>query len=159
MNLRIQPPSTKATSLKTLRLKWGLIAAGDFAQIEIDRLDSAEPHFQDDVELVVEKVQEFPGSRCEVSLRIVSDGVASDPADLIFSENEIELLDSQGRTYRRQGQTNTITGESALMKMSFLGNEGHTGPHRIRFRYPRIRSQRELEVVFRDVPLPLGRPE
>ncbi|HEV3344704.1 MAG TPA: hypothetical protein VG125_30285 [Pirellulales bacterium] len=159
MNLRIQPPSTTATCLKTLRLKWGLIAAGDMAQLEIDRLDSTEPHFQDDIELVVEKVQDFPGSRCELSLRIVSDGVVSDPADLIFCENEVELLDAQGRAYRRQGQTNTIAGDSALMRISFLGDEGHTGPKKLRFHYSRIRSQRELEIVFRDVPLPVGRPE
>jgi hypothetical protein len=159
MSLRMQPPSTTATCIKILRLKWGLIAVGDMAQLEIDRLDSTEPHFQDDVELVVEKVQEFPGSRCEVSLRIVSDGVVSDPADLIFCESEVELLDSQGRAYRRQGQTNTMAGDGALMKISYLGDEGHAGPKKLRFHYPRIRSQRELEIVFRDVPLPLGRPE
>ncbi|HWB10614.1 MAG TPA: hypothetical protein VG826_15395 [Pirellulales bacterium] len=159
MNLRMQPPSTTAACLKMLRLKWGLIAVGDMAQLEIDRLDSTEPHFQDDVELVVEKVQEFPGSRCELSLRIVCDAVVSDPADLIFCESEVELLDSQGRAYRRQGQTNTIAGDVALMKISYLGDEGHSAPDKLRFRYPRIRSQRELEIVFRDVPLPLGRPE
>src|SRR5581483_8073586 len=104
------------------RLRWGLIAVGDFAQLEIDRLDSTEPHFQDDVELVVEKVQEFPGSRCELSLRIISSGVVSDPADLIFCESEVELLDSQGRAYRQQGQTNTVSDDGALVKLSFLGD-------------------------------------
>jgi hypothetical protein len=159
MNLRIQPPSTSAARLKTLRLQWGLIAVGDMAQLEIDRLDSADPHFQDDVELVVEGVQEFPGSRCELTLRIVSDGVVSDPADLVFCENEVELFDSQNRPYRKQGQTNTISGDSALMKIGFLGDETHDGPKKLRFHYPRIRSQRELEIVFRDVPLPVGGPE
>jgi hypothetical protein len=159
MNLRIQPPSTSAASLKTLRLLWGLIVVGDIAHLDVDRLDSAEHHFQDDVELVVEGVQEFPGSRCELTLRIVSDGVVSDPADVIFCENEVELFDLHGRAYRKQGQTNTISGDSALMKISFLGDETQSGPKKLRFHYPRIRSQRELEIVFRDVPLPLGRPE
>lgn len=159
MNLRIQPPSTSAARLKTLRLLWGLIVVGDMATMEIDRLDLTEPHFQDDVELVVEGVQEFPGSRCEVSLRIVSDGVVSDPADLIFCENEVELLDSQDRPYRKQGQTNTISGDSALMKIGFLGDEKHGGPKKLRFHYPRIRSHRQLEIVFHDVPLPVGGPD
>lgn len=159
MNLRIQPPSTTATSLTALRLKWGLIAVGDMAQLEVDNLGSVEPHFQDDVELVVESLQVLPGDRCELALRIVSDGVASDPAELIFCENEVELLDGQGRAYRKQGQTNTISDQTALMKITFLGDEMHSGPKMLRFHYPRIRSQRELEIVFHDVPLPLGKPE
>ena len=159
MNLRLQPPSTTATSLKTLRLKWGLIAVGDMAQIEVDNLDSAEPHFQDGVELVVDSMQRFPGSRCELTLRIVSDGVVSDPAEIIFCENEVELFDGHGGAFRKQGQTNTISEQSAVMKISFLGDDMQSEPKTLRFHYPRIRSQRELEIVFRDVPLPLGRPE
>jgi hypothetical protein len=159
MSLRIQPPSTSARALTSLRLRWGLIAVGDMAQLDIDLLDSAEPYLQDDLELVVESVQEFPGSRCELTLSLASDGVISDPADLIFSENDVELFDAQGHVYRKQGQTNTISGDRAIMKISFVGDEGHGGPKKLRFLYPRIRSQREIEIVFRDVPLPLGRPE
>lgn len=159
MNLRLQPPSTTASTLRTLRLKWGLTAVGDMARIEIDRLDSSQPHFQDGVELVVESVQTFPASRCELTLRITSDGVVSDPAELIFRENDVELFDGRGQAYRKQGQTNTISDQSALMKISFLGDDPRSEPKKLRFHYPRIRSQRELEIVFRDVPLPLGRPE
>jgi hypothetical protein len=159
MNLRMQPPATTSKVLKTMRLKWELIAVGDMAYLDINDLTSTAPHFQDDVELAIEAVEIAAGPRCELTLRIISDSVVSDPADLIFCENEIELFDDQGRPFRRLGQTNTISDPAALVKVSFAGDETHSNPKRLRFHYPRIRSQRELEIVFRDVPLPLGRPE
>lgn len=159
MNLRLQPPSTSASSLKTLRLTWGLIAVGDMAHLEVDARPSPEPFFQDGVELVVQSVETFPGPRCEATVRLVSDSVLSDPAELVFCETELELIDGQGRPYRKQGQTNTIIDQAAVMKVSFAGDEMHGAPHKLRLHYPRIRSQRELEIVFRDVPLPLARPD
>ncbi|HET6879101.1 MAG TPA: hypothetical protein VFI31_03035 [Pirellulales bacterium] len=159
MNLRMQPPATTSAALKTMRLKWELIAVGDMAFIDVDELTSTAPHFQDDVELAIEAVEMAAGPRCELTLRIVSDSVVSDPADLIFCENEIELFDEQGRAFRRVGQTNTISDAAALVKVTFAGDEALGKPRRFRFHYPRIRSQRELEIVFHDVPLPLGKPE
>ncbi|HVA46306.1 MAG TPA: hypothetical protein VNH11_08030 [Pirellulales bacterium] len=159
MNLRIQPPSTSASSLKTLRLKWGLIAVGDLAQLDADARPSEAPYYQDGVELTVQAVEMFPGPRCEVTVRLASDAVVSEPAELVFCENEMELFDGEGRAYRKQGQTNTIVEHAAVMKVSFSGDDLHTGPKKLRLRYPRIRSQRDLEIVFRDVPLPLARPD
>lgn len=159
LNLRMQPPATSSTLLKTIRLKWELIVVGDMSHIDVEDLASTAPHFQDDLELVVEAMTMSPGPRCELTLRIVSESVVSDPADLIFCENEIELFDEHGRPFRKQGQTNSISDQAALVKLSFVGDDVHGQPQQLRFHYPRIRSQRELEIVFRDVPLPLGRPE
>jgi hypothetical protein len=159
MNVRIQPPAVSAAFLKTLRLKWELIAVGDMASLDIDDLSVATPHFQDDIELAVEAMEVAAGPRCELTLRLISEAVVSDPADLVFYENDLELFDAEGRAYRKLGQTNTVSDPGALIKVSFAGNEMHRGPQRLRFRYPRIRSQRELEIVFRDVPLPSARPE
>lgn len=159
MNVRIQPPAVSATSLKMLRLKWELIAVGDMASLEMADLQAATPHFQDDIELAIESIEMAAGPRCELTLRLVSDDIVSDPADLVFYENELELFDARGRAFRKLGQTNTLSDPGALMKVSFAGDEMHAGPQRLCFRYPRIRSQRELEIIFHDVPLPLGRPE
>lgn len=159
MNLRLQPPSTNASFLRMLRLTWGLIAVGDMACLEVDARPSPEPYFQDAVEFVVQSVETFPGPRCEATVRMVSDSVASDPAELVFCETELELLDEHGRSYRKQGQTNTIAEQAAVMKVSFAGDEMHGPPHKLRLHYPRIRSHRELEIVFRDVPLPSARPD
>jgi hypothetical protein len=45
------------------------------------------------------------------------------------------------------------------MKLSYTGESAESAPKLLRFNYPRIRSQRDLEIVFRNVPLPAGRPE
>lgn len=159
MNVRLQPPAVSAARLSTLRLKWELIAVGDMACLQVDDLTRAAPHFQDEIELAVESLQVAAGPRCELTLRLVSESIVSDPADLFFYENELELLDGRGRAYRKLGQTNTLGDAGATIKVTFSGDEMHDQPARLCFRYPRIRSQRELEIVFHDVPLPLGRPD
>lgn len=159
MNVRMQPPAVASGLLKTMRLRWELIAVGDMAHLDIDELQDRSPHFQDDIELAIESLETGPGPRCELTLRIASDGVVSDPADLIFHENELEVFDDLGRAYRKLGQTNTISGSGAIVKVSFAADETVGTARRLRFHYPRIRSQRELEIVFREVPLPIGRPE
>ena len=159
MNIRLQPPPTSARSLKMLRLRWGLVAMGDLAQLDVDDLQSSAPHFQDDLELTIESFQTAPGGRCELTLLLVREAVLLEPAELVFQENEIELFDAQGRAYRKHGQTNTLSDRGPLMKLSFSSENSDSVPRTLRVTYPRIRSQRDLEIVFRDVPLPVGRPE
>lgn len=159
MNVRLQPPAVSAPLLTVLRLKWELIAVGDMACIEIEDLRSSAPHFQDDIELAIESMQIAAGGRCELTLRLISDAIVSDPADLFFYENDLELLDARGGAYRKLGQTNMLSDSGATIKVTFAGDETHAEPSRLRFHYPRIRSQREVEIVFRDVPLPIGKPD
>jgi hypothetical protein len=159
MSLRLHPPATTAKELDTLSLKWGLIAVGDMATLEVSNLTSPEPHFQDDVELVVESVQSGPGSRQEVSLRMTRDLVVPEPQEVLFQENDVELLDAQGRAFRKQGQTNNLTETGARMKVTFIGESSDSVPKTLRFIYPRIRAQKDVELVFRHVPLPSAKPE
>ena len=159
LSLRLHPPATTARAIDTLKLKWGLIAVGDLATIEVADLLSTEPHFQDDVELVVEGFQPGPGARCELTLVVVRDLVVPEPQELLFQENEVELFDAQGRAFRKQGQTNNLSERGAVMKLTFTGESAESMPKLLRFNYPRIRSQKDLEIVFRNVPLPTGRPE
>lgn len=159
MNLRLHPPQTSAGKLERLALRWGLIAVGQPASIEITDLANRRPYFQDDVELTVENFQQGPGSRCEVTILVVRDLVLPEPQEVLFHENDVELFDTQGRPYRKQGQTNALTEAGARMKLTYLGEASDSTPHLLRFTYPRIRAQRGIEIQFTDVPLPTGRPE
>ena len=78
---------------------------------------------------------------------------------MLFQENEVILLDERGQPFRRQGQINTLADDGARMKVSFLGETAASVPTTLKFVYPRIRSQRDVEIEFRDVPLPVGKPE
>jgi hypothetical protein len=159
MSLRLQPPAISAKQLDTLWLKWGLVAIGDPAQIEIEDLNSTQPHFQDDVEVVVQKFQQGPKSRCELTLLVVRELVIPEPQELIFDELEVELFDLQGRAFHRQGQANSLGDQGATLKLTFSGDDETAAPKALRLTYPRVRAQKDLEIVFRHVPLPIGRPE
>ncbi|HEX3654816.1 MAG TPA: hypothetical protein VHV55_03370 [Pirellulales bacterium] len=157
--LRLQPPPIAARELDALVLRWALIAVGDMATIEIKDFASHEPHFQDDVELSVESVQANGAGQYAVTLRITRDLTIPEPAEVIFQENEIELFDAQQKPFRNQGQTNTLSEDGAKMVVNFVGDSAESVPQRMTFTYPRLRSQKEVELVFRHVPLPVTRPE
>ena len=159
LNLRLAPPKSTARELQRLVLTWGLIAVGDMATIEIDDLTSTEPRLQDNVELRLESVEKKQGARYEVTLLVNRDLVVPEPQDIVFLENDVELLDEQGRSFRAQGQTNNLSAEGARLRITFTGETSDSTPQRLVFRYPRIRSQKDLEIVFHDVPLPVAHPE
>lgn len=159
MNLRMNPPSTAASKLDRLVLKWGLVAVGDLGTIEVEDFESIEPYRQDDVELTVESVEQKQGSRYEVGLVVSRDRIVPEPQEVLFQEIEVQMLDFEGKPFRSQGQTNSLTGAGAKMKITFTGETSESRPKMIRLVYPRIRSQEDLRIVFRDVPLPVGRPE
>jgi len=159
MNLRLHPPSTAASKLETLTLKWGVIAVGDMATLAITDLEQRTPHYQDDVELRVEQVEQSSGQRCEIGLLILRSLVLSDPQEAFFQECEIELLDQNKAPYRKQGQNNSYESDGARMKLTFVGESADSKPMTLRYSYPRIRSQRDVIITFKDVPLPNGRPE
>ena len=159
MNIRLQPPAVTVRKLESLKLRWGLIAIGDMATIETSELDSAKPLFQDDVQLSIESCQAFDGGRCEVTLGVLRDAIITEPQDLFFHENEVTLFDKQGRPFRQQGQSHSLTETGAKLKITFVGEANDSAPAKLAFRYPRIRSHRSLDLEFRDVPLPVAKPE
>lgn len=159
MSLRLHPPSTKAKSLDTLKLKWGLIAVGDVTQLDVTDLESKEPHYQDDVEVVVESVVPGQNSRYEVTMIVTRELVLPEPQEVLFQENDVELFDAEGHAFRKQGQTNSLCEHGAKMKISFAGETAQSTPKVLRFTYPRIRAQKDVEILFRNVPLPVGKPE
>ncbi len=159
MTLRLRPPPTNAQTLSSLRLKWGLLAVGDMATLEVNDLSNRKPHFQDDLELSIEALDSTPGGRCDLTLAVLRDLVVSDPTDVFFQEHEFELLDQHGRSYRKQSQTNSFADSTARMKITLSGESADSQPTKLRFVYPRLRAARDLELEFRDVPLPVARPE
>ena len=159
MNLRLNPPPATARELDTLRLTWGLIAVGDMVPLVVDDLSSHEPHFQDDLELVVDNFQPTTGSRYELAVSIRRDLNLPEPQEILFQEHELELLDTMGQPLRKLGQTGTLAEHGATFKANFVGEGENVTPKKLRFTYPRLRSQRDVEIVFRHVPLPMGRPE
>jgi hypothetical protein len=158
MTLRLNPPPIEARSLETLQLRWGLVAVGDMAVHEISDLSTPAVHRTDDMELVLEEVQ-IGNPRCELLVHIVRDMVVPDPSEILVQENQFELLDAEGRAYRAQGQTNSLTDRGARLRLSFLAPATDSSPAVLRCHYPRLRSQHDLEIVFNNVPLPTGHPE
>jgi hypothetical protein len=159
MNLKLNPPPASAQELDTLALSWGLIAVGDMAALEVDDLESREPRFKDDVELAVDSFQPTAGGRFELVINVRRDLNLPEPPEILFQEHELELVDGEGKPLRKLGQTNTLADHGATFKATFAGEDEKIAPKMLRFIYPRLRSQRDLAIVFRHVPLPTGRPE
>jgi hypothetical protein len=159
MILRMRPPTTEAQSLKTLKLHWDLVAVGDMRVFEIDDLAEKTRHVRGDLELGIESISKRQNARYDLTAVVNRLRVVPDPPEVLFHENEFELLDADDRPFLRQGQTNNLTDEGAKMKLSFVGQSSDSEPKKLRFHYPRIRSQRTLEIVFEDVPLPVGKPD
>jgi hypothetical protein len=159
MNMRLHPPATSAAKLDVLTLKWGLTAVGDMAELCIDDLNAKTPFYQDDVEVQIEEFDASIAQRCELSLLVVRDAVATDAQEAFFQECEWELVDQRGNLYRKQGQTNTRDEDGARIKLTFVGESPESRPKSLKLHYPRIRSQRDVILTFRDVQLPHARPE
>jgi hypothetical protein len=157
MTVRVEPPRG-ATHLDLMKLRWGLIAVGDMASLEFSDLSAGSVHCQDDVQLTVLGMEERAAGRFEISLAVSRDLAVPEPADLIFQENQVELFDAEGRALSLQGQQNSTGERGAQLKLGFVCESGTGRPHVMRFQYPRIRSQKELDIVFRDVPLPHASP-
>lgn len=158
LNLRLSPPPVAATALDSLRLRWGLIAVGDMTQVEVDLSAAPAPVLHDGFELRVDQVQST-GARCELTVTIIRDLVAPEPQEVLFQENGFELFDAQNRPYRQQGQTNHLTDEGVRLRISFAGAAPDSTPHKLHVTYPRLRSQHDLEITWRGVPLPTARPQ
>jgi len=155
--LKLEPPPVAARQLDELAVAWPMIAVGELAVMDVDDLDDGRTHYQHDAQLQIVQVEKQSDRQVSVTLRVTRDLVVPDPQEILFQENEFELFDAQGRAYRKQGQTTTLTDGGAQFKINFLGRDA-SEPKSLRFTYPRIRSRRDLRITFRDVPLPTGRP-
>ena len=116
-------------------------------------------HRQDDVELTVESIEPREGNRFDVTLILARELPQPDPQDIVFQEYQPELFDTTGKSMRLQGQANSLTDRGVQIRYTFFAESDDSQPKSLRLTYPRIRSQREVEIVFHNVPLPTARPD
>ena len=158
-SLRLNPPPVSATKLSVLRLKWSLVALGDMAVAELDNPTAKSESHHDGLSLCVLALDRQANGRVELTLLVSRNIAVPDPPEILFQENEIELLDPNGRSLRSQSQSHTLTDRGAEFRLTFLGDSPGAVPAKLRVKYPKIRSRRDLEIVFHDVPLPREPPE
>jgi len=160
MSLRLHPPPASARKLSLLRLRWGLLAVGDWASIDVgDLKTSGVDYTQHEIKLRFQSLKTQRPGRYELTVVVARDAVLPEPREALFEENEFELFDAQGHGFTRHGQTNRLSEDGVRYKLTFSAPEAGAEPALLRLRYPRVRSQRDVEIVFHDVPLPVAIPD
>ncbi|MCG8583121.1 MAG: hypothetical protein MI757_00215 [Pirellulales bacterium] len=162
--LRLQPPSVAASKLKELHLRWNLVAAGDPRTIELSDLATPRVYRQDDVELVFEGIVKQTETSYEASFVVARGALIAELKDLGQSEYHAAMLDDTGKRmpiHSRNVESSTnsrretpFAVEGTRIIVTFLASSAERKPAKLRFTYPKIRSRKALDIVFRDVRLP-----
>jgi hypothetical protein len=157
--LSLRPPPTAAKQLDVLRVRWGLFAVGDMATLDVRELAAGRSFTQDDLRLTVLEYEKIGASRYRIVLLVNRDLALPEPRSVAFHENEFDLYDAQDQPLRKMVNSWRFTDEGLRIQATFTQPGEGGQPAALRFSYPRIRSQRALDILFRDVPLPTARPE
>lgn len=157
--LKMNPPPAHAKRFSVLRLKWGLIALGGMATVELEQPHAGSELHADGLSARILAFDHQPSGRVEMTLLIARALAVPDPPDILFQENEIELYDQNNVPFRPQSQQHSLTHRGVEFKLAFLTDSPTAIPAKLRVTYPKHRSRRELELVFRDVPLPSQLPQ
>ena len=141
------------------------MAVGEPAALVATDLAAGRSYAQDDLEVTIESLERLPSGRYEVVLIVSRDRAPPEPAEIVFQENDVDLFDATGRCCGcRAKPTNSSvaawkSGCSADRFPAAPILPAVDRPALLRLIYPRLRSRRSLELVFRDVPLPTARPQ
>jgi hypothetical protein len=157
--VKLNPVPVSAHSLELLKIKWGLIAVGEPTVLDISRLEPDQSFSQDDLTVRIEAFEKQSVSKCLLTLSVARDLAMPEPQEVIFQEYTAELLDGQGRPFRLQSQNHALTDHGVQLKIAYLGETPESEPSSLKLHYPRLRARRDLELVFRNVPLPVNKPE
>ena len=157
--LKLQPPLRAARQLRELTLSWELIAVGEMATLEVKDLAASQRHRRDDVELVIERIEERPGGRYLLTAVVSRDLVHPEPREALLHENQIELFDAEGRALQNYGENSALADDGARLTVTFQAAQADSKPAMLRLTYPQVRSQRAVEIKFKDVPLPVTWPD
>ncbi|HEX3997441.1 MAG TPA: hypothetical protein VHX65_02710 [Pirellulales bacterium] len=157
--LKLNPPPIAAGRLDRLVVQWAMIAVGEPATLAIDDLTSRTAHRQDDIEATIERVERHDDNRMEITLLVARDGPMPEPQEVLFEEYKVELLDAAGQAMHLHNQSSGMTEGGAQMRLTFGGDFSHNAPKALRLAYPRVRDSRNVQYVFRNVPLPTGQPK
>ena len=158
-SMKLNPVPVSAKSFEVFRIKWGLIAVGETATLDIPRIEPDKLYSQDDLSLKIEAIEKQPTAKYTLSLNVLRDLAMPDPQEVVFQEYEAELSDGQGRAFRLQSQTHALTDRGVQLKLVFTGDSAESEPKSLKLHYPRLRARRDVEMVFHNVPLPVGKPE
>jgi len=152
-HLMLEPPHADARSLARVTVRWELIAVGEFVELHVENLRQPSSRRDRDAELAVERCEQVAGG-WEVGLRVSRELAIPEPAELLFVENQIEIQDDRGRPFVMHDQVSALAPDGARLTLRLKGATEDSTPRSMRFRYPTLRAQRALELVYRDVPLP-----
>lgn len=155
-SIRISPPPVVAKTLSLLRLRWELVALGQISTIELPNPAEGAELYQDGISIQVSKYRTEPTGRTDLTLVVAREIPAPDPAEIQFHENTMELVDANNKPLRLQDQNHSTTDRGVEYRLVFMPQGSFEGPVKLRVNYPKFRSRRDLEIVFKDVPLPVG---
>jgi hypothetical protein len=157
--LKLNPIPVSAGSLATFTVRWGLAAVGEPATLELARLESGAAQSQDDVAARIESIDKQSVGKYLVTLTVQRDLAMPDPYEIVFREYDVDLVDTKGRAFRVQNLSPALTERGVQLRITFQGETVDSEPKLLRLHYPRLRARRDVRLTFRDVPLPVGKPE
>jgi hypothetical protein len=158
-SLKLNPVPISARSFEVFAVRWGLIAVGEPAVLEIADVTPQVDRTQDDVAVRIESLEKQAAGKYALAINVLRDLAMPDPLEVVYQEYEVELVDEQGRAFRVQNQSPAMTDRGVQIKAVFIGESPASEPVRLKLHYPRIRARRDVQLVFRNVPLPVDRPE
>jgi hypothetical protein len=158
-SLKLNPVPVSAQRFDVFKIRWGVIAAGDPSVLEINEVAADRMFAQHDLAVRIESIEKQLPAKHTLSLVVTRDLAMPDPQEVVFQEYEVELFDAEGRAFRLQSQQPSLTDRGVQLKLTFTGEAADSEPKKLKLHYPRLRARRELELTFRDVPLPVAKPE
>jgi hypothetical protein len=157
--LGLSPPPVAAKELSRLVLKWSLMAIGEMRALELKDLAKVREASRDGVHLVIDSMERRDRDRLEVACVVTREVTLPDPAEILFQEYRLDMQDGDGRAWRAQGTSFLLTDRGVQMRTTFVRDGEQGEPESLVLRYPGIRAQRDVELVFLNVPLPHSRPQ
>lgn len=149
----VRLPATPARRLAELTLRWDSIAVGGMTTLELRDLAPGKTHRRDGIAVTLETFERQADGRRVASLVVARDLPAPRPREVLLHENEVELLAADGAPFRLVGHTASLVDRGARLRLVFQPSPQSAPPLQLRVHYPRLRSRRGVEIIFRDVPL------
>ncbi len=158
-SLKLNPVPVSAKTLETFTIRWGLIATGEPKTIEIKQFEVDKPHAQDDLVVSLDAIEEPTTGKYILTINVLRDLALPDPQEVLFREYEVELIDQNGTAFRIQNLSPALTDRGVQLRVTFMGDSAESKPGLLKLHYPGLRTKRDVHLTFRDVPLPIEKPE
>jgi hypothetical protein len=157
--LGLTPPPIAAKALDRLTLRWTLMAVGEMRQLVIEDPAEKDRAARDGVEAIIDSIDLRDQDRVEIACVVSRDISLPQPAEIAFQEFRLDLFDASGRAWRNQSSSFLVTDRGVQVRTTFLRDLAQAQPQALVVHYPGVRSQRDLDFTFLNVPLPHSRPE